>query len=100
MKCAGQVPSVWKKKDACRQFVGNPEERRPYGHSWKDNVKKDLRVFWYKDVDWIKLAQSMVQLSVVVDTVMSNWILDNARNILICYYSCFLETNNYTVIRI
>jgi hypothetical protein len=34
------------KRNACRIFVGKPEEARPLGrprHGWVNNIKKDLR---------------------------------------------------------
>jgi hypothetical protein len=37
-------------------LVGRPEGRRPLGRPrrrWKDNIKMDLRVIGFGDVDWI-----------------------------------------------
>jgi hypothetical protein len=41
-------------------LVGKPEGRRPLGRPksrWEDNIKMDLGVIGFGDLDWIHLAQ-------------------------------------------
>jgi hypothetical protein len=52
------------KRNAFRILVGKPEGRRPLGRPrrrWVDNIKIDLRDIVCEDVNWIPLAQYMVQ---------------------------------------
>jgi len=51
-------------KNAYKILFGKPEEKKPLGrprHKWKDNIKMDLRVIGYEGVDWIYLAQNMIE---------------------------------------
>jgi hypothetical protein len=44
---------------AYRNFIGQPEGKRPLGrytHKWKDNIKTEFRVKGW-GMDWIYLAQ-------------------------------------------
>jgi hypothetical protein len=48
------------KRNAYRILVGKPEGKRPLGRPrrrWVDNIKMDLGVIGWDDVDWIDLAQ-------------------------------------------
>jgi hypothetical protein len=48
-----------KKKGIYRVLVGKPEGKRPLGrhwHRWEDNIKMDLQVVEFRDMDWIELA--------------------------------------------
>jgi hypothetical protein len=51
------------KWNAYRLLVENPEGKRPLGrpkHRWVDNIKIDLREIGWDGMDWIALAQDMV----------------------------------------
>jgi hypothetical protein len=57
-----------------RVLVGRPEGKRPLGrpmHRWEDNIKMDLRKIGIDGVNWIQLAQDMVQWRACVNTVMN-----------------------------
>jgi hypothetical protein len=57
-----------------RVLVGRPEGKRPQGrprHRWDDNIKMDLREIGINGVNWIQLAQGMVQWRAFVNTVMN-----------------------------
>jgi hypothetical protein len=54
-------------------LVGNPERKRPLGRhrrGWQDNIKMDLMVVWFLDVDWIHLAQDRNRWWTVANTVI------------------------------
>jgi hypothetical protein len=45
---------------ACRVLVGKPGGKRQFirpRREWEDNIKTDLEVIGWEDVDWIDLAQ-------------------------------------------
>jgi hypothetical protein len=55
-------------------LVGRPEERRPLGRPrrrWDDNIKMDLRVIGFGDVDWIHWAQDRDMWRALVNRVMN-----------------------------
>jgi hypothetical protein len=73
------------KRNACRIFVGKPEEKRLLGRPrrrWVDNIKIDLREIGWDDVDWIDLAQDMGQWRALVNTVMNLRVPKNAGKFL------------------
>ena len=54
--------------------MGNPEGKKPLGRRrrrWEDNIKMDLQVVGYGDVDWIELAQDRDRWRALVSAVMS-----------------------------
>jgi hypothetical protein len=54
--------------------VGKPEGKRPLGRPrrrWVDNIKMDLRVIGWDDMDWIRLAQDRDQWMALVNMVMN-----------------------------
>jgi hypothetical protein len=60
-----------------RVLVGRPEGKRPVGRlrrRWEDNVNMDLREIWIDGVNWIQLAQDIVQWRSCVNTVMNLWV--------------------------
>jgi hypothetical protein len=62
------------KRNAYRILVAKPEGKRPLGRprlSWVDNIKIDLRVIGWADMDWIDLAQARDQWRALVNTVMN-----------------------------
>jgi hypothetical protein len=64
--------------NACRILVGKPEGKRPLGiprSGWVDNIKMDLRVIGWGDVDWIDLAPDWDQVEGSCEQVMNLWVL-------------------------
>jgi hypothetical protein len=58
--------------------VGKPEGKRPLRRPrcrWVDNIKMDLREIGWDGMDWIYLAQDMVQWRALLNTVMNFQIL-------------------------
>jgi hypothetical protein len=54
--------------------VGNSEEKRPLGRPrrrWVDNIKMDLRVIGWGNMNWIDLAQVRNKWRALVNTVMN-----------------------------
>jgi hypothetical protein len=54
-------------------LVGKPEGTRPFGRPrrrWKDNIEMDLKEIGWEGVEWIHLAQDVVQWRAVMKTVM------------------------------
>jgi hypothetical protein len=57
---SGACSANGEKRNACKLLVGKPERKRPLGRprrEWVDNVKMDLVVVGWSNVDWIVLAQ-------------------------------------------
>jgi hypothetical protein len=55
-------------------LVGSPKWKRPLGRPrcrWEDNIKMDLREIETNGVNWIQLAQDMVQWQASVNMVMN-----------------------------
>jgi len=53
------------------------EGKKPLGrsnHRLEGNIKIDLKEIGYKCVDWIQLAQDMVQWWAFINTVMNLWV--------------------------
>jgi hypothetical protein len=58
-------------------LLGKPERKRPLGRPscrWVDNIKIDLRLIGWDDMDWIDLDQDRDQWMVLVKTVMKFWV--------------------------
>jgi hypothetical protein len=56
-----------------RILFGRPEGKRQLGRHrrrWEDNIKMDLKEIGIDGVNWIQLAQDMVQWRAFVNTVM------------------------------
>jgi hypothetical protein len=52
------------KRNACRILVGKPEGKRSVGRPrqrWVGNIKMDLKGIGWNGMDWIDLAQNIVQ---------------------------------------
>ena len=61
-----------------RVLVGKCEGNRPHGrprHRWEDNIKMDLQEVGCGGMDWINLAQDRNRWWVLVNVVMSLWVL-------------------------
>jgi hypothetical protein len=59
-----------------RVSVGRPKGKRPLErprHRWEDNIKMDLREIGINEVNWIQLAQDMVQWWAFVNTIIDLW---------------------------
>jgi hypothetical protein len=62
------------KRNAYRLLVGKPEGKRPLGRPgsrWVDNVRMDLGVVGWDDVDWIGLAQDRNRWRALVNSVLN-----------------------------
>jgi hypothetical protein len=58
-------------------LVGIPEGKRPLGrprHRCLDNIKMDLRVIGWDEVDWIDMAQVRDQWRALVNKVLNLWV--------------------------
>jgi hypothetical protein len=54
----GVVCSTYGGEERYKQvLVGKSEERRSPRHTWKDNIKVNLKEVVWWDMDWIDLAQ-------------------------------------------
>jgi hypothetical protein len=55
-------------------LVGKHDGKRPFvtpRHRCQDNIRMDLRETWYKDMDWMHLAQNTDQWRALVNTVIN-----------------------------
>jgi hypothetical protein len=62
------------KRNAYRLLVEKPEGRRPLGRSrrrWLDNIRMDLVVVGWGNVDWIGLAQDRDRWRALVNSVLN-----------------------------
>jgi hypothetical protein len=62
------------KRNAYRILVGKPKGKRPLGrprHRCLDNIKMDLRVIGWDEVDWIDMAQDRDQWRALVNTILN-----------------------------
>lgn len=58
------VAQMKEMKNAYEMLVGKLELKRPLGrlrYRWEDNVKNGLKKIWFEYVEWIHLAQDLVQ---------------------------------------
>jgi hypothetical protein len=61
-------------KNAYRILVEKPEGKRLLGRPrrrWVDNIKMDLRVIGWDDMDWIDLARDRDRWRTLVNTAMN-----------------------------
>jgi hypothetical protein len=57
-------------------LVGKPEGKRPLEklrRRWVDNIKIDLRVIGWDDMDWIGLAQATATTETFYQTELNTW---------------------------
>jgi hypothetical protein len=74
MRWAWHVARMGEVRGTYNILVGRPEGRGPLGrprHRWEDNIKMDLRVIGFGDVDWIHWAQDRDRWRALVNTVMN-----------------------------
>jgi hypothetical protein len=74
MGWAGHVARMGEVRGAYNILVGRPEGRRPLGRPrcrWEGNIKMDLRLIGFGDVDWINLAQDRDRWLALVNMVMN-----------------------------
>jgi hypothetical protein len=64
MRCAGHESLMTEIRNSYRILVGNLEGKKQFGrprHGWDDNIKMHFKEVECKYVDWIILAQDMVE---------------------------------------
>jgi hypothetical protein len=74
----------WEMRNACKNFVGKPEGKRPLGRSKskrKYNMKEDLRNVGFGRAELIHLAQHGVQWRSLVNMVVNIWLHPLTRGI-------------------
>jgi hypothetical protein len=74
MRWAGHVALMGEKRNAYRLLVGKPEGKRLLGkprRRWVDNIRMDLGVVGWGDVDWIGLAQNSNRWRALVNSVLN-----------------------------
>jgi hypothetical protein len=74
MRWAGHVARMGEGRGVYRVLVGRPKGKRPLRRPrrrWKDNIEMDLREIGIDGVNWIRLAQDMVQWRAFVNTIMN-----------------------------
>jgi hypothetical protein len=62
------------KRNAHRLLMGKPEGKRPLGRPrrrWVDNIRMDLGVVEWGDVDWIGLAKDRNRFRDLVNSVLN-----------------------------
>jgi hypothetical protein len=65
------------KRNAYRLLVGKPEGKRPLGRPrrrWVDNIRLDLGVVGWGDVDWIGQAKDRNRWRGIVNSVLNLWV--------------------------
>jgi hypothetical protein len=61
-------------RNTYRLLVGKPEGKRPAGkpsRRWVDNIRMDLGVVGWGDVDWIGLAQDRDRWRALVKSILN-----------------------------
>jgi hypothetical protein len=74
MRWAGHVARMGEKRNAYRLLVGKPEGKRPLGRlrrRWVYNIRMDLGVVEWGDVDWIGLDKDRNRWRAVVNSVLN-----------------------------
>jgi hypothetical protein len=67
------VALVEERRNACRVLVGKPWGNRPLGrarHSWKDNIKMNIRGIGCGGVNWIDVFQDRCKCRADASSVM------------------------------
>jgi hypothetical protein len=84
MRWAGHVARMGEKRNAYRLLVGKQEGKRPLGRPrrrWVDNIRMDLGVVGWGDVDWIGLAHDRSRRRALVNSVLNLRVPWNARKL-------------------
>jgi hypothetical protein len=74
MRWAVHVARKGEKRNAYRLLVGKPEGRRPLGRPrlrWLDNIRMDLVVVGWGDVDSMGLTQDRDRCGTLVNSVLN-----------------------------
>jgi hypothetical protein len=74
MRWVGHVARLAEKRNVCRLLLGKPERKRQLGRArcrWVDNIRLDLGVVLWDDVDWIGLAQDRNRWRALVNSVLN-----------------------------
>jgi hypothetical protein len=74
VRWAGHVARTGETRNAYRLLVGKLRGKRPLGRpglKWVDNIKMDLGVVGWSDVDWIGLAQDRNRWRTFVNSVLN-----------------------------
>jgi hypothetical protein len=74
MRWAGHVARMREKRNTYRLLVGKLEGKRPLGRPrrrWVDNIRIDVGVVGWGDVDWIGLAQDRNRWRALVNSVLN-----------------------------
>jgi hypothetical protein len=74
MRWAGHVALMGEKRNAYRLLVGKPEGKRPLGRPirrWVDNIRMDLGVVGWGDVDWIGLVKDRNRWRALVNLILN-----------------------------
>jgi hypothetical protein len=73
MRSTGHVARMGEKRTACRLLVGKSEGKRPLGrprHRWVDNIRMELGVMGWGDLDWIGLTKDRNRWRALVNSVL------------------------------
>jgi hypothetical protein len=74
IRWAAHVARMGERRNAYRLLVGKPEGKRALGRPrrrWVDNIKMDLGVVGWDNVDWIGLAQDRSRWRALVNSVLN-----------------------------
>jgi hypothetical protein len=74
MRSAGYVASMRGKRGAHMVSVSRPEQRRPFGRSWRrweDNIKMELQEVGWGCMEWIDLAQDREKWLALLNALIS-----------------------------
>jgi hypothetical protein len=85
MRWALDVGRMGQAINSHKPFVEKPEGKKLLARNvciWGDNIKIYLKTVRYHVVDWIHLAQNIIQKWEILNTVINLWILRKARNTL------------------
>jgi hypothetical protein len=77
MRWSGHIARKGEKRNAYRILVGKPQGKRPVGRPrlrWENNIKMDIGVLGWVDMNWIDLTQDRDQWRALVNTVMNLWV--------------------------
>jgi hypothetical protein len=74
MRWAGHVARMGENRNVYRLLVEKPKGKRPLGRlrrRWVDNIRMDIGVVGWGDVDWIGLAKDRDMWRALVNSVLN-----------------------------